>query len=163
MLREGQQVTYIGEPRDGLVRGDAGKVLTMASDDSGHVMWSTGAQTGNVTLEFDYDLEGPRTRQARAHIDLLADSLEVGTIVSTSLREAYDSAGAEGLLSAMAEEGHLASMHDIAEEAMELIAGRIRQDPSFRAVVAELDPEESEHLIRLAAVGLIHEAFGTEE
>lgn len=163
MLREGQQVTYIGEPRDGLVHGDVGKVLTLASQDSANVMWSTGAQTGGVTLEFDYDLEGPRTRRARAQIDLLADSLDVGTIVSTSLREAYDSAGPEGLLTVMAEEGHLASFHDIAEEAMEMISARIRQDPSFRAVVAELDPEESEHLIRLASVSLVRDALGQEE
>src|SRR3954447_23901754 len=104
MLREGQQVTYVGEPRDGLVHGDVGKVLTLEGNDSANIMWATGAQVGGVTLEFDYDLEGPRTKRARAQIDLLADSLDVGTIVSTSLREAYDSTGPEGLLTAMAEE-----------------------------------------------------------
>lgn len=154
MLHEGQKVAH-------LTSGDHGSVLARADDESAHVMWSTGALAGQVTLEFDSDLVGVGQR---GHIEAaIDDSLEVGGFVVEGVRQIYDVGGATGLLNAMAEGGHLAAFGDIAEGAVEFISGQIRRDPSFRAATAQLDPEEGEGLIRLASFALLRDAFGVVE
>lgn len=162
-MRDGQRVSYIGEPRDGMEMGDRGQVLACDSHAS-HVMWSTGAKTGQVLLMDNLDITpaGSRTTAASVVDDGLDDSLDVGSLGVTAAREWFDDQGEVGVLNAMAEAGHLSSFAAIAEEARDLVAGRIRTDPSMRAVVAQLDDEEGEAVIRLATVALLRDAFGEE-
>lgn len=165
-MRDGQRVSYVGLDRDGFVMGDRGQILT-GDDNASHVMWSTGSKTGQVLLMDNADITpaGTRTTAASAEPDGLDDSLEVGigTLGVTAARDWFDFDGEVGVLNAMAERGHLASFGAIAQEARDLVAGRIRNDPSVRAVIAQLDDEEGEAVVSLATVALLRDAFGSEE
>lgn len=159
-LRDGQRVAFAGIPSDdGLGIGDTGKVLACQGDIS-HVMWNTGRKNGSVTVEDNDDLVAqvsPRTVEST-----LADSLDDGDLVAVAVRETYDEGGETALLSAMASAGHLASLTSYAEEALSVIALRIRTDPVFQPVLGELEPEEGDALVNLAAAVLMRDAFGTD-
>jgi hypothetical protein len=43
---------------------------------------------------------------------------------------------------------------------MQMVAGRIRKDPSFAEVIAMLDPDEGDSLVEVASVALLRDAFG---
>lgn len=161
-MRDGQRVSYIGPEVEGRSLGDRGEVISAARDAS-HVLWHTGKRTGHVDLVDHYDLSLGQKKVAATIDDGLDDSLDVGTLAVTGAREIYDEAGETGILNTMAEGGHLASFTAIAEEAHALIQTRIRNDPSFRSVTAQLDDEESESVIRLAAAVLMRDAFGVDE
>ena len=155
MMREGSKVSYTGMDADGVTLGDQGRVL--ATDGSrAEVLWYTGARTNQVTVADGYDLVVTGSRVA----DSLEDSLEVGGLVTFSARHTYDQGGEVALLNQMAEAGHLAAFADIAEDALNLVASRLRHDASFRAVTAQLDEEEAEGVLRLASSCLIRDAFG---
>lgn len=161
-MRDGQKVSYIGPHQAGLALGDQGLVISDA-DTASHVLWSTGTLQGQVSLLDDYDL-APLGRQATAKVhDDLDDSLEVGTLAVTAVREVYDVAGEVGLLNEMGAQGHLSSFAAIAQEVSDLVQTRIRNDPSFRAVTAQLEDEEGEALVRLASFVLVRDAFGESE
>jgi hypothetical protein len=161
MLREGQKVSYTGMDDDGLVLGDQGRVLLVQGAVI-NVMWTTGACADDVTAAYEHDLV-VMGRRATAAVDDLGDSLELGGLSTFSARAAYDEGGSVALLNEMAASGHLSAFQEIAEEALNVVASRIRQDPSFRTVVAELDEDEAEGVLRLASACLIRDAFSTEE
>lgn len=158
-IRDGQTVSYIGPGNGGIDLGDTGKVLSAGATGS-HVLWSTGVLTNQIVLVDNLDL-APMGRQAS--LDGLDDSLDVVDAMSFSAaRNAYDLGGEVGVLNQMAEEGLLAAFGSIAEDAYEFIAGRVRQDPSFRAVTSQLDDDEGEALIALASHVLLRDAFGVD-
>lgn len=163
-MRDGQRVSYVGLDQDGFTMGDRGQVLT-GDGNASHVMWSTGAKAGQVLFMNNEDIApaGNRTTAASSEPDGLDDSLEMGSLGVTAAREWFDFDGEVGVLNAMAERGHLASFGAIAQEARDLVAGRIRNDPSVRAVIAQLDDEEGEAVVSLATVALLRDAFGSEE
>lgn len=156
-IHDGRKVSFVGDPSpDGLAIGDTGKVIAGQGEIS-HVMWDSGRRTGSVTVEADEDLvvqASPRTTAAT-----LDDSLDDGSLVTVSVRETYDDGGDVALLNALASAGHLSTMQSYAEEAQALIASRIRTDPSFREVLAQLDPEEGDSLVGLASAVLLRDAF----
>ena len=159
MLREGQEVAYTGPANEGLILGDHGRLLVLSSG-SGHVSWETGSLQGQITPVALYDLAPARSvMTVQSDLD---DSLEVAGIALVAARDLYDADGELGVINAMAESGHLAAFQDIAEDALALVASRIRHDVSFREVLAQLDEEEGERVIRLASASLIHDAFGSE-
>lgn len=158
-MNEGQQVTYVGPGTDRLSRGDTGMLMAFAGGEGGHVLWRTGRAEGEATLEYLEDLSTGHT----ATHDPLEDSLEVGGLAMQGVRETYATEGEAGVLNVMAEAGHLAAFSDIAEEALSLVASRVRQDPSFREVTGQLDEEAGEALLRLASICLIRDAFGDPE
>lgn len=155
MMREGSKVSYTGMDADGVSLGDQGAVLA-ASGPRAEVMWYTGSRTNQVTIVDEFDLVVTGSRVS----DGLEDSLEVGGLVTFSARHAYDEGGEVAILNQMADAGHLAAFADIAEEALSMVAARLRQDASFRAVTAQLDEEEAEGVLRLASSCLIRDAFG---
>lgn len=164
-LHDGQQVTYIGPAvavgpsQAALNLGERGKVLG-AGDSASHVLFTTGALKDQILLVDNFDL-APLGKVAST--DGLEDSLEVGSSLSASAaRQAFDLGGEIGLLNQMAEDGYLQFFAQIAEDAYEFIAGRVRQDASFRAVTAQLDEEEGEALVRLASHVLLRDAFGID-
>lgn len=160
MIRESAKVTYIGmDVGEGPSLGDQGRVI---SADGGvcHVLWSTGAVEHQVTAHYDSDLS---LAGHTASADGLEDSLEVGGLVTFSVRNVYDSGGSPAVVNQMAEMGHLGAFSEYAEEAIALVAARVRQDPSVRAVTANLEEDEAEHVYRLASACLIRDAFGVDD
>lgn len=158
MIHEGQKVTYVGLADDGLQPGDTGRLLVIASAHAAHVQTATGVYL--VPME---DLVEDRGRTAALAVDLLEDSLDYGGLATTAVREVYDTEGSAGVISVLASGGHLSGFAEIVEEALTLVASRIRTDPSFRSVVATLDEDEAEAVVRQASASLIREAFGEEE
>ena len=161
MLREGGRVAYVGADAGSLRLGDQGTLLSV-SGAVAHVRWDSGAAGGQVSAHYETDLTTlapPREVVACS----LEDSLEVGGLVSFAVRDTFDSGGESAVLNAMAEAGHLAAFADIAQEALDLVSARIRRDASFQAVLADLDPEESEDVVRLASICLVRDAFTTDD
>lgn len=162
-MRDGQRVSYIGHEVEGLAMGDRGEVLS-AADTASHVLFQTGSRKGAVLLVDHLDLTTVQTSQKVATIDDgLDDSLDVGTLSLTATREIYENEGEAGVINTMAEAGHLGAFAAIAQEAHDLITTRIRNDPSFRVVTSQLEDEEAESVIRMAAAVLLRDAFGVEE
>lgn len=153
-MYEGQEITWVGLG-DESTEGDRGQLLAFAGKTSAHVLWTTGSRAGSTTLEDVDDLT--------AVASLVEDSLEVGSMQTFAARQVFETQGEAGVLNAMARLGHLTGFPTIAEEAFGLISSRIRMDPSFRQVTAQLDDEEGEALVRLASVCLIRDAFGGTE
>lgn len=154
MVRQGQTVAFTGNRgHDGEQLGDTGRALIVEGS-SVAVRWDDG----RITTCGDFDL----AVQSRAGLASLDDSLDVGGLVTFATRDIYDEGGCLGVVTALAEGGHLGDFRDIAEEALALVASRVRSDPSIRAVTAQLDDEEGDAVVRLASAALIRDAF-TEE
>jgi len=161
-VRDGQSVTYSGaDGYDELFVGDRGKALVVEGAVA-HVMWTTGSRAGDVTITDIEVLSGSGDYEITV-AGSLDDSLEVGGLVAFSARQVWDEEGPVGLLNTMVEHGHLASFLDIAEEALGLVAHRIRHDASIRAITANLDEDEAEVMVRTAAAALIRDAFSADE
>lgn len=151
---EGGKVAYVGDGGDDLAIGDEGKVLSAGTTGS-HVMWSTGARQGQVTLTHNADL----VMQGRATAGY-EHGFDAG-LVSVAVRDVYATGGAKRLLAALNQEGHLAAMTALAEEALQGLCARIRTDPSMREVLAVLEPDEGAEVVSLAATALLREAAGS--
>lgn len=155
-MNEGQRVAYVGE--DTMVGvGALGKVLASAGS-SQHVQWLEGDRAGQVDLVPNEDLVDHRTAKQAAGTSVAAefeDALDVPAILSVAVRETYDNYGEEGLLNALDEAGHLATLSEYAGEAISHVAGRLRQDPDFSAVLGQLDEFEAESLLIRVAVNLL--------
>lgn len=162
MIREGSVVSYIGpDGVGGLASGDQGRVLaTDYASGAHHVMWSTGARRRQVDAIYENCLaDADELRTASRSMDGLDDSLDVGSLVTFSARRTFDVGGPDAILNQMSESGHLASFTGYAEEAITLVSSRIRHDPSFLAVTAELDEDEAEDVFRTVSACLIRQAF----
>jgi hypothetical protein len=157
MITDGSRIEYTGLRTETLEPGDQGSVL-VASGHSAHVQWRTGSLAGQVTLEEIDDLHPLGSRQGAVEADL-DDSLEVSGIGTVTARQIYDEGGSSALLNAMADSGKLSSFQDIAEEALTLVASRLRSSDSFTAVSSHLDDDEREELLRTASAALIRDAF----
>lgn len=159
MMREGVKVAYMGAETDGLAVGDQGRVI-MVDGPVCHVLWSTGTKAHQASAHYESSLAVFSAVGVDASLD---DSLDVGGLVTFSARNSFDTGGSMQVVAEMADAGHLASFADIAEEALSLVAARVRQDPSFRMVAADLDEEEAEQVVRYASACLIRDAFGSED
>ena len=162
-VRDSQRVSYVGPERSGLALGDRGIVLS-ASGDAAHVQWVTGARTDQVDFVPADDLVAmgrpPKDPPGHTTAAAFADSLTYGTMVTVAVRETFDESGEVGLLNALASEGHLANLSSVAEEALALVASRVREDDAMRQVLGQLDAEEGEALINLTAAVVLRDAFG---
>lgn len=159
MISDGSRIEYIGLKTEHLNPGDQGSVLAV-SGRAAHVQWRTGSRAGEVTLEDSDDLHplGSRQMAVEAALD---DSLEVAGIGTVTARQIYDEGGSRALLNAMADSGRLASFQDIAEEALALVASRIRSSESFAALSSHLEEDERDDLVRTASAALIRDAFSS--
>jgi hypothetical protein len=159
--REGASVSYIGHPDRGLTVGDRGRVLS-TSGQASHVMWLTGARTQAVDLVDHEDLVCGQTRTATAVESPFEDSLEVPSLSMIAVRDTYDASGETGVLNALNEAGHLAGLSQVAEEALEVVIARVKNDQAMTTVLGQLDPDEADGLARLTAAVLLRDAFGGE-
>jgi len=157
VITDGARVRYTGPENGPLRHDDQGSVLA-TSGHGAHVQWRTGAIAGQVTLHHTDDLEPLSARQGAVE-DALDDSLDVAGLGTVSARQIYDEGGSSALLNAMADAGKLAIFQDIAEDALALVAQRLRTSESFTALAAHLDDDEAEHLIHVASAALIRDAF----
>lgn len=148
VCKEGQKVTYIGEGE--VEVGATGKVVS-ADAGCAHVLWATGAKANNITLVHSDDLvvasQPPK------------ESLG-GPIVRIAVQDVWESQGAEGLLNVLAEEGHFSTFASIADDAANVVAAQVREDPSMREVLAQLDVDDGEELVATVTTALLREAFG---
>lgn len=158
MIRESSVVAYTGHETDGLVVGDRGRVV-LSNDNVIHVLWTTGSKARQITPHYESSL----VVITGSHGDGLDDSLDVGGLVTFSARNSYEAGGAMQVVSELSDQGHFASLSDVADEAIALVSARIRQDPSFRVIAAELDEEEAEEVIRYASACVIRDAFGESD
>jgi 2-hydroxy-3-keto-5-methylthiopentenyl-1-phosphate phosphatase len=71
--------------------------------------------------------------------------------------------GPEGVFAQMAEEGHINLLADMAEEAIDLVASKLRRDPSFREVLGMMEDEDGDVFVRYAATHLLRENLTEEE
>lgn len=153
--REGQKVAYVGDGDHGLAPGDRGKVLS-SEPGAAHVLWMSGAQQGGTLFHTNYDLVA---HEAEAY-----DTDFYGApLVTTAVRDTFDREGPEGLLNALNEEGHLATFGSHVEEAIAMVSSRIRQEPAFIEIMAELDVDEGEEVLSMATFALLVDAFGEGE
>ncbi len=136
--------------------GDEGSILACSSTGA-HVKWASGEYSLVSADDITPIAPGMTVESA------LDDSLDVGGFSMLAARDIYDTEGPESLLNQMAESGHLASFGQYAQDALDSITARIRQDPSFASVIARLDDNEADHMVRLASVVLMRDAFGFGE
>lgn len=155
-MYDGQGVTYAGSPRELLSPGDEGKILAI-SPTYAHVKWATGAARNQVTICDPDDLvSSARRDEVTASLD---DSLEFGGVTVTSAVEDFEEDGALGVVASLSERGYLAPMSDAADEAIALVSARVRQDQGVRQVLAGLDDDSGELVIRQAAAVILREAL----
>lgn len=152
MMQDGVKVAFVGSPGEPVAIGDQGLVISGGRTGS-HVKWRTGGRKGQIDLVANDDL----VVGAALARDALADSFEVSLTADLGVRSVYAARGARGLVREMEAAGHLASFPSYADEAIRLIAERIRQDPSFREVLAELDPDDGDEVIEVAARALLRD------
>jgi len=159
MLREGQSVSWVGAVHPGgLAVGDVGAVIS-SSGDSGHVLWGTGARLGQIDLVEEMEVvPAPVTHHNGKVASSLRDSLGVDSM-RIAAREVFEEDGPAGLLSAMHDRGDLSGFPTIAEEAVEYVAARLREDPDFSRALAALDDSEADTLVTLASTVLLRDAF----
>jgi hypothetical protein len=160
MIQDGCRVAYTGLGDQSLAFDDQGSVLAV-SGSAAHIQWKTGALAGTVTLVDSRDLTtlGGRPQAVEAALD---DSLEISGLGTFTARQIYDEGGSEALLNAMVDSGHLSVFGSIAEEALVLVAGRIRESFDFRAATSQLDENERDELVRMASAALIRDAFSPD-
>lgn len=157
MIRDGARVAFNGWPREHAPEiGDVGKVLSAGTNGS-HVLWQSGARSGQVELVANEDLE-----VVTAGRDEMADSMET-RVVALGVRDVFDTGGSVALLNTLAETGHLSGFGTIAEEALTSVASRLREDPSIADVLAHLEADEADEFVHLASAVLLRDAFGAEE
>lgn len=162
MITEGKKVAYAGDdPFQDI--GSVGRVVAMAGSGV-HVMWETGPKTATLELIDINDLvergsvgvtASGTPASTSAQYDLSLEMMGPGLQV----RAALDEAGTDGLITVLAESGHLAVLADYAEEAVGLMAARIRQDPGFIDVLAQLDPEEQNTLVAKVSTQMLAECI----
>lgn len=161
--REGQTVSYVGLPERGLDVGDKGRTLS-CSGSSSHVMWTTGHRVDLVDLIHHDDLvvqAKAATRMSTA--GSLEDTLSVPSLSMVAVRETLEESGEAGLLNALADTGCLGFLVDAADEALAMVASRVRADEGFALVLSHLDCDEAERLVELTAAVVLRDAFGSSD
>lgn len=152
MHDNGDRVVYVGSDRDDATFGDRGLILS-ATAAYAHVQWTDGG-VGMYDLA-DLDTVSPDLAITAS----LDDSLEVGTLVSlASAEEAYTESGCEGLVAHLAMNGLLSSYASLAEEALQLIEARLRLNPVIHQLVAGMDADEADQVVRKTAMVLLQDS-----
>lgn len=153
---EGRRVQFVGDA-EGLALGEVGRLLSAGPTHS-HIRWNSGPKKGSISLIPNDDLVPFRAAVGEIGEEV-DDDLETGTLVTVSAREVVDEGGIPALLNTMVIEGHLSTFGPAVDEAVGLLAAKLRTDPSMREVLAELEEDEGEALIYRATQTLLRSAF----
>lgn len=157
-MNEGSKVVYVGDdPRVGV--GTVGQILAHADSASSHVQWAGGDRSGAVDVISHEELIPHRTHGTKAtqsHASAgFEDSLEHQALLRFAVRETYDNYGEDGVINALSETGTLASLAPLAGDVIGAIGSKLRQDPEFSLVLAQLDDQEADGLLVRVAVALL--------
>lgn len=158
MIVEGSKVTYAGDDPFTEV-GSVGKVIAL-SGSAAHVQWASGS----IDLVEQHELL-PAHQGSMAPTTLAAsfdNALDMPGI-GIQVRATYDEHGEEGLLNTLAESGHLAVLSEYVDEAVNYLASRIRIDPTFRDVLAVLEPDEASALVGKVASQILTDRITEED
>lgn len=165
MIVEGMRVAYAGDSDPFQDVGSLGRVLSL-SGSAAHVQWEDGPKRGDIDLVDLNDLvEQRRTAGAAPSFadTAFADTLDVPSIPALQVRATYDEEGEEGLLTALSESGRLGVLAEYAEEAVGIVATRIRQDPEFSMVLSQLDPDEASSVVSRVASLVLRDRISEED
>lgn len=165
MFHEGQTVTSIGDGSDGVPLGSQGHILLLASAAAGHVQWTTGPRTGEVTFcpQLEDQVAPAVSRQASAQPDLLEDSLEYGTLHRSGARHALATGGLGACFQVLASTGAFSEVGALGDDALAYVEGQLRRSASLAEHLAELDEEDRHEVYRLASRKLLAEALGSHD
>ena len=158
-FREGERVAYVGPEVDGRRVGDEGQVVSTAGD-SQHVVWSTGERQGAFDLIPDHELTPSANSREAASQTGIEDSLEYGPLLTFSARKVYEDSGNLGLITALADDGHLANLAGLAADYLDGLVEQVRSDASVQAALSDLDETEADELVLFAASVLVRDALG---
>lgn len=158
-ISTGDRVAFCGFPTAGGPDiGDKGRVVEAGNTGSG-VRWITGALAGQITSPVDNGdlvVNGSLDGSLSSHFGLPeGDALQV--------RSSFERRGAVGLLNDLNNAGSLSSFASIAEDAVAMVAQRIRQDPEIAPALAQLDDDEASEFVAVASLQLLRDAFREEE
>jgi hypothetical protein len=154
-MRDGQRVSCV---RNDLL-GSEGVVLD-AGNTGCSIRWETGPRTGAVDLVAHRHLVP--TEGSRSISDEVDFSLDDG-LVSFPAHQVMATRGVSGVYEAMVTEGHLDHLDSVAEEALELVASRLRRDPSFRQVISAVGDDQGDHLVAYATSRFLREALANAD
>lgn len=161
-IREGAQVAYVGQETRGLKVGDIGKVISSAGESACHVSWRSGDRKGDIEMMSMLEVTPVSSEPVVAsYASDLDDSLEYGgPILSFSARKVYEQEGFSGLVSALDDDGHLATL---AGRVAEMVAGLVNEVCGDAAVIqtaAALDFDEADEFVGSLVAALVGEALG---
>lgn len=160
-IKEGSRVAYAGQIGVGCPAiGDEAKVIA-STPDYCHVVWQGGLRRGSIDLISAADLT-PLNRMVMPGT-VEADLHDTFGFEVVGMRQVFDEAGESGVLNVLAQAGHLSSLAAYAQEALEAVTAQVRTDPSIRRVLADLDADEAESVIEVAAAALLRDAYGTDD
>lgn len=150
---DGTDVSYDGPDRTGgPSRGDVGRVL-VADNQAAHVMWTTGAISGQVTLVEHADLESAEPKMPTA-----------GETVREHLGHSLDyTTTPEEVLASMDADGGLDRLSMISDEVVEWVASRLRGLGSFRERLASLETTDGNDVVIAATRRVLADAMETLE
>lgn len=159
MIVEGAKVTYAGDTDPYNEVGSNGRVVAL-SGTAAHVRWLDGPKTGSIDLVEQFELveaRGNSTQTVAASFDAALDMPDSAVV---AVRDTYDELGEEGLLNALNEAGHLATLSGYVEEAVSTLSARVREDISLGTVLAQLESDEADSLVGRVASVLLTDRLG---
>lgn len=164
-IREGCKVAYVGPETAGHAVGDVGKVVSGAGENAYHVAWRTGSRKGAIELISVLEITpvdaDPVVASRSTDLD---DSLEYGgPILSFSARKVYEQEGFEGLVSALEEDGHLATLAGKIADAVTSLVTEVRDDAAVTQATAALDYDEADGFVGSLVAALVQDALGNTE
>lgn len=161
-IREGAKVAYVGAETRGFKVGDIGKVVSAAGGNACHVSWRSGDRKGDIEMMSSLEVTPVSTEPATAARDIdLDDSLEYGgPILSFSARKVYDQEGFDGLVSALGDDGHLATLAGRVADIVAGLVNDVRNDAAVIQTTAALDYDEIDEFVGSLVAAMVRDALG---
>lgn len=114
---------------------------------------TTGAKQNEILLLKTIDLVAPTA----ANTNIVESAIWDTRLVTFAVAREYEEKGPKGLIRRLEAEGHLNT--DIGEKAITEASRSLRNDPSIREVMAELDSDDAEDFLSYAVKAVITEAL----
>lgn len=161
-IREGAKVAYVGAENGGHKVGDIGKIVSGAGENAYHVAWRSGERKGDIEIMSSLEVTPVSAEPVTAsYASDLEDSLEYGgPILSFSARKVYEQEGFDGLVSALGDDGHLATLAGRVTDMVAILVSEVQDDPSVIQTAAALDFDEADEFVGMLVSALVREALG---
>lgn len=161
-IREGAKVAYVGQETRGFKVGDIGKVVSAAGESACHVAWRSGDRKGDIEMMSMLEVTPVSSEPSLpSYASDLDDSLEYGgPILSFSARKVYEQEGFGGLVSALGDDGHLATLSGRVADIVAGLVNDVRDDAAVIQTTAALDYDEADEFVSSLVASLVREALG---